>query len=132
VILNSPIHPPNIPVSIFLLPTSSCRRQVRPALFFFFFGDPFNFPFYGLGFFIKNLVSIRYAGYFWVLDSISFINLSASLPISCSFYYYCSVNLISKDGDSSQSSFVVQDVFGYSRVFVFPYKVKNFLIFIMY
>jgi hypothetical protein len=44
----------------------------------------------------------------------------------CLFYYYCSVvQLEIRDGDTSRSSFIVQDCFSYPRFFGFLYEVEN-------
>lgn len=41
------------------------------------------------------------------------------------FYYYNSiVDLEIRDGDTSRSSFIVQDCFSYPGLFVFPYKTE--------
>ena len=54
------------------------------------------------------------------LISIPLVNLSVSVPISGSFYRYCSVvQLEVMDGDSSGSSLIAQDSFGYPVV-LFP------------
>ena len=48
--------------------------------------------------------------YFLVFDSIPLINMSVSVPISCSFYHYCSVIQVEvKDGDSPRSSFIFKN-----------------------
>jgi hypothetical protein len=46
---------------------------------------------YGFGFFAKNQASIVCGFIFKVFDLIPLINLSLSIPIPCSFYYYWSV-----------------------------------------
>ena len=52
--------------------------------------------------------------------------LSIFMPIPCCYYYYCSaVQLEIRDGDTSRSSFIVQDCFSYPRFFVFPYEVEH-------
>ena len=44
------------------------------------------FPLYGFGFFDENQVSMIVEGYFWFLDSITWMKLSGSIPIPCSSY----------------------------------------------
>jgi hypothetical protein len=71
-------------------------------------------------------VSIGLWVYFSVFDLITMINLSVSIPIPCSFYYYYSVvQLEVWDSDTSRRSFIVQDCFSYPGFFVFPYEVEN-------
>ena len=46
------------------------------------------------------------------------MNLSASIPVPCGFYHYCSVvQLEFRDGDSSRGSFIVQDCFSCPGLF---------------
>jgi hypothetical protein len=53
--------------------------------------------------------------YFWVFESIPLINPSVFIPIPYSFYYcYSVVQLEIRAGDTSRSSFIVQDCFCYS------------------
>ena len=57
-----------------------------------------------------NQVSISRQVYSWVFNLSLMINLSVSIPVSYSLYYYCSVGWLEiGDGDSSRSSFVVHD-----------------------
>jgi hypothetical protein len=51
----------------------------------------FLFPLYGFGFFCKRSRSTGVWVYFWTFDSIPLIDLSNSVPMSCSFYHYSSV-----------------------------------------
>jgi hypothetical protein len=69
-------------------------------------------PFYGFAL-IKIHMSICVWPYFWVVDLILLINLSDSLPITCSLYYHCSVvQLENRDGDtSSRTSFILHEFF---------------------
>jgi hypothetical protein len=47
---------------------------------------------------------------------------SASIPILCNFYYYCSVlQLKVRNDDTSRSSFILQDCFSYAGFFVFVF-----------
>ena len=97
------------------------RQPVRPAPFI---EHAFFFPLYIFGFFVKDQVTISV----WVFNSILLIYLPVSVPIPCSFYYYCSVvQLGVRDGNSSSSSFIVQECFCYTGYFVFPYDVENCL-----
>jgi hypothetical protein len=73
------------------------------------------------GFFVKDQVFISVWFYFWVSNSIPLFNLSVSVPIPCSFFYYCFVvELEVRDADSSQSSFIIKNYFHYSGCFSFP------------
>jgi hypothetical protein len=55
------------------------------------------------------------------------MNLSVSVTILCSFYYYSSVVWLEiRDGDSLRSLFIVQDQFSYPGSFVCPYTVENY------
>jgi hypothetical protein len=57
--------------------------------------------------------------YLAVLHFIPLINKSVSVPISCGFYYYCFIiQLETRDGDTSRSSFIVQNCLP-SLVFLF-------------
>ena len=40
-------------------------------------------------------------------------------------HYYFVIQLEARDGDSSRSSFIVENCFGYPGVFFFPYEVEN-------
>ena len=57
--------------------------------------------------------------HFWVFNSIPLIYLLISVPIPCSiFYHYCSViQLEVRDGDSTRSSFIVENNFCYPVFF---------------
>jgi hypothetical protein len=75
----------------------------------------------------KNQVSIGVWVYFRVLNLIPLNNVSVSVPILYSFYYYCSVvQLEIMNGDTYRSSFILQDCFEYPVVLIFPYEVENF------
>lgn len=80
-------------------------------------------PFYGFALF-KIHMSICMWPYFWVVDLILLINLSDSLPITCSLCYHCSVvQLENRDGDtSSRTSFILHEFF---------FSILGFLIFHM-
>ena len=94
----------------------ACRHPVRPASLF---EDSFFFPLYGLGYFIKNHLSMYVCIFFWVVDSIPLINMNLSVIILCSFYYYCSVvQLEVWVGDFSWNFFLVQDCFDYPGFFL--------------
>jgi hypothetical protein len=59
-----------------------------------------------IGFFVKVQVLISVWFYFCVFKSIPLINVSACVPMKCSFYHYCPVvKLEVKDGDFPQSFF---------------------------
>jgi hypothetical protein len=65
-------------------------------------------------------MSVGVRVYFRVFDLIPLIHLSVSIPISCSFYYYCSVvQLEVRDSDTSRSSFPIQDHFSYRGFLIF-------------
>jgi hypothetical protein len=50
--------------------------------------------------------------YFWVFSSVPLIYLSVSVPIPCGFYHYCLVvELEVRHGDSTRSSFIVEDCY---------------------
>jgi hypothetical protein len=73
--------------------------------------DSFFFP-YIFGIFVKEQVTVSVWFYFWVFNSIPLINMSVSIPISYSFYHYCSVvKLETSDDDSSSCSFIVKNCF---------------------
>jgi hypothetical protein len=76
--------------------------------------------------FCQRSVSINVWFYLWVFNSIPLINLSVSVPIPCSFYHYCFVvQLEVRDGDSLNSSFIVDNCFLYPVIFVFPHEIEN-------
>lgn len=52
---------------------------------------PLFFPLCNFGFFVKNQVSKGVCFYIWVFYLIPLINLSALMPIPCSFYNFISV-----------------------------------------
>ena len=58
--------------------------------------------------------------HFWVFNSIPLIYLSVSVPISYSFYHYCSVIQHDvRDGDFPRSFFIVENSFQYPRFLLF-------------
>jgi hypothetical protein len=67
--------------------------------------------------------------YFWVFDSIPLIDMPISLPIPFVFYcYYLVVHVEVRVSDSSRSSFIVENCFGYPEFlsfFFFSYEVGN-------
>jgi hypothetical protein len=83
------------------------------------------FPLYGCGYFVKNQVFIAVWIYFWVFDSIPLIDLSLYQYHAVFNHYYSVVKLEIRDGDSSRSSSIVENCFGYPGYFVFPYAVEN-------
>ena len=115
--------------------SSTYRHTVRPAPFVEY---AFFFPLYGFDCFFKTQVFIGVWVYFWVFNSIQLINMSVSVLIPCRgfcccscwfwfwfwfvclFYHYCSVIQHKvRDGNSTQSSFIVQDCFGSPGFFCF-------------
>jgi hypothetical protein len=99
-----------------------------------FVKDAFLFPLYSFAFFVTNQMSIGFWVYFWVFNLIPFINLSVSILIPWSNYYYCFVvQLEVMNGNTSKSSFIVQDCvclflfcFCYPGFFVFWYEIEFF------
>jgi hypothetical protein len=78
------------------------------------------FPLYGFHFFVKDQVSIGVWVYFCIFNSIPLIDLSVTIPISCSFHHYFSVvHLEVSDGDFSRSSFLVENCFCSPGLFCF-------------
>ena len=80
-------------------------------------------PLYNLVSFIKDKVSIGAWIYLWVFYFIPLIYISVFVPVpyclnDCGFVVEPEVRQV----DSSSSILISQDCFGYSRVFVFPYK----------
>jgi hypothetical protein len=70
------------------------------------------FPLDGFSSFVKYQVTIGVWVHFWVLNSIPLIFLPVIVPVPCSFHHYCSVvQLEVRDGDSSKSSFIVENSF---------------------
>jgi hypothetical protein len=81
---------------------------------------------YSIGFFVKNQVSIGVWVYFTVFSSIPLIYLSVSIPIPCSFYYYCSVvQLEIRDGEPPEVLLLYRILLAFLDVFVFPYEVES-------
>jgi hypothetical protein len=63
--------------------SSTYRHSVRPSLI----EDALPFPLYGFGFFVKRQVSIDlFLGLLFY-----YIDPPVSIPVTCSFYYYCFV-----------------------------------------
>ena len=85
------------------------------------------FPLNGFSSFVKDQVTIGVWIHFWIFNSIPLILLPVSVPISWSFYHYCSViQLEVRDGDSPRSSSIVENSFWYPGFFVFPNEFANF------
>jgi hypothetical protein len=103
------------------LHSSTCSHPVRQVPFI---EDAFFFPLHLSGFYIRNNMSIILWVYFRVFNTILLINMSIFMPIPCSFYYNCSpVQLEIRDGNTSSSSFIVQEYFTYLGLLVFPCEV---------
>ena len=68
------------------------------------------FPVCIYDFFIKKKSNVHMWICVWVFNSLSLVQVSIFMPISCSFYYYSSVvELEIRDGETSSISFIVQD-----------------------
>ena len=68
---------------------------------------------------MKNQVSIGMLICAWVSYSVSLIYLSVFMAMICCFHYYSSlIEIEIRVGDTSGSSFIVQDCFSY------PYEVE--------
>ena len=105
-----------------ILHFSTCRHLVMPAPFV---DDTFFFLLYIFDIFVKNQVLIGVQIYVNVFDSIPLVHVSVFMPIlNFSHYYSSIVELEVRDGDTSRSSFLVQDCFSYPGFFVFPYEVE--------
>ena len=90
-----------------------------------FIEDVLFFPLYDFGFFVKNQMFIGVWIYVRVFNSIPLIHMSVFMPILNCFYYYSSVAVLDvRDGDTSKSSFIVQDYLSFPGYFVFPYEVE--------
>ena len=81
------------------------------------------FPLYILASFVTDKVSIGSWIYLWSFYSVPLIYISVFVPIlycldDCGFVVESEVRQV----DSSSSILLSQDYFGYSRFFVFPYK----------
>jgi hypothetical protein len=104
------------------LHSSTYRHPGRPAPFV---EDAFFFPLYGFGFLVKNQVSVGMWVCFCFFYLILLLNLSVFMPITCRFYYYCSVvQLGIRDDDTSSSSFIVEDCFSYPEILFFHMKLS--------
>ena len=89
--------------------SSTSRPPVRPVLLV---QDAFFFPLYGFCFLVKNQVSIDMWVYCRVFDSIH--RSTCLYQNHVLFHLYCSVvQLEVRHGDSSRSSFIVQECLGY-------------------
>ena len=80
-------------------------------------------PLYILASFVKDKVSIGAWLYLWAFYFVPLIYISVFVPVSyclddCGFVVEPEVRLV----DSSSSILLSQDCFGYSRFFIFPYK----------
>ena len=80
-------------------------------------------PLYILAFFVKDKVSIGAWIYLWAFYFVSLICISVFVPVpycpdDCGFVVVPEVRQV----DSSNSILLSQDCFGYSRFFVFSYK----------
>jgi len=88
---------------------------IRTALFF---DDVLSFQIHGFDFILKTQVSMGAWVYFSFFHSISLTNLSVSMPLLNSFYYYCFVvQLEVNDGNTFENSLIVQDYFNYDGIF---------------
>ena len=81
------------------------------------------FPLYSLTSFVKDEVSIGASIYLWAFYFVPLIYISVFVPVpycldDCDFVVEPEVRQV----DSSSSILLSQDCFGYSRFFVFPYK----------
>ena len=81
------------------------------------------FPLYILASFVKNKVSTGSWIYLWAFYSVPLIYISVFVLVpycldDCAFVVESKVRQV----DSSSSILLSQDYFGYSRFFVFPYK----------
>ena len=82
-----------------------------------------SFPLYILASFVEDKVSIGSWIYLWAFNSVPLIYISVFVPVpyyldDCGFVVEPEVRQV----DSSSSILLSQDCFGYSRFFVFPYK----------
>ena len=85
-----------------------------------FVEDAFLFLLYTFSFFVKNQVFIGVWVNIKVLDSIPLVNLSLLMSLPSGFHYCsCIIKFDIWDGEVSESSFIVEDCFGYFGVFCF-------------
>ena len=94
--------------------TSFPRPLVKEVVFF---------PLYILASFVEGKVSIGMWIYLWAFYLVPLIYISVFVPVpycldDCGFVVEPEVRQV----DSSSSILLSQDFFGYSRFFVFPYK----------
>ena len=85
-------------------------------------------PLYICASFVKEKVSIGVWIYLWAFYFVPLIYMSVFVPVpycldDCGFVVEPEVRQV----DSSSSILLSQDCFGYSRFFVFPYKLWNYL-----
>jgi hypothetical protein len=68
------------------------------------------FPLDGFSSFVKDHVTLGELVCLWVFSSVPLINLLVSVPIPCSLYNSCSVNLVLeiRDADSPRIAFIVE------------------------
>ena len=81
------------------------------------------FPLYILASFVEDKVSIGSWIYLWAFYSVPLTYISVFVPLP---YYLDDCGFVVEPGvrqvDSARSILLSQDYFGYSRFFVFPYK----------
>ena len=85
-------------------------------------------PLYILASFVEDKVSIGVWIYLWDFYFVPLIYISVFVPVpyclvDCGFVVEPEVRQV----DSSSSILLSQDCFGYSRFFVFPFKLSNYL-----
>ena len=79
-------------------------------------------PLYILASFVKDQLTIGAWVYLWDFQLISLVYISVFVPVPCCLDY-CSFVVLSEARElDSSSSILSQECFGYSRFFVFPYK----------
>ena len=85
-------------------------------------------PLYILASFVEDKVSIGAWIYLWTFYFVPLIYISVFVPVPYCFddYSYV-VEPEVRQVDSSSSILLSQDCFGYSKFFVFPYKLWNYL-----
>ena len=97
-------------MSLTSFPSTTCKEVVF-------------FPLYILASFVKDKVSTVSWIYLWAFYSVPLIDITVFVPVpycldDCGFVVEPEVRQV----DSSSSILLSQDYFGYSRFFVFPYK----------
>ena len=89
-----------------------------------FVEDAFFFPLYNFSFFVKNRVFVGVWINILVFDSIPLVNQSVFMSIPSCFHSCSSViELDVRDGDASESSFIIQNCFGYPGFLVFLHEI---------